>query len=274
MQYPLPHPHTSIQTPIQSTGPADTKLLPVRCGGVYEWCGLEGTILAMKQVGVVPATGQLEPAIWLGDGCNTTNNRTDNGWTPAVFKDFLEYLDEQGVRSVAIWTLPFIEMGPPTSNSTCTHWMLAALRDWIGRTSAASSRTGMPARTTRLKSDETDSRASVTVKAPGAWVAWSAVTFTMCPLKSDDAAASSSSGAPSRDPLMQPFASSSIWNVRLLMCPYFLDLRGAIRVANECPHLSYPSVATLCTSPPATAAPPIQLPRTATASATTTTLSC
>ena len=104
-QYPLPHPHTTIQTPIQATGPADQKLRPVRCGGAYEWCGLEGTILAMKHVGAVAATGQLEPAIWLGDGCNETTNRTDNGWTPAVFKDFLAYLDEEGVRSVAVWTL-------------------------------------------------------------------------------------------------------------------------------------------------------------------------
>ena len=104
-QYPLPHPHTTIQTPIQATGPADQKLRPVRCGGAYEWCGLEGTILAMKHVGAVPATGQLEPAIWLGDGCNETTNRTENGWTPAVFKDFLAYLDEEGVRSVAVWTL-------------------------------------------------------------------------------------------------------------------------------------------------------------------------
>ena len=103
-----------------------------------------------------------------------------------------------------------------------------------------------PAGGTRLKSDETDSRASVN---------------------------RGRSGAPSRDPLRQPFASSSIWNVRL-MCPCFLDLRGAIRVANECLHRSYPSGATLCTSPPATAAPPIQLPSTATASATTMTLSC
>ena len=174
MQYPLPHPHTTIQTPIQSTGPADQKLQPVRCGGVYEWCGLEGTILAMKHVGAVPATGQLEPAIWLGDGCNATTNRTENGWTPSIFKDFLAYLDEEGVRSVAVWTLPFIEMGPPTSNSTCTHWMLTALRDWIGRPSAApSSRTAVPelddddddnpprSSRTRLKFDETDSRASV-----------------------------------------------------------------------------------------------------------------
>eukprot|EP01051_Picozoa_sp_SAG22_P037732 SAG22_NODE_18991_length_279_cov_0.577778_1_plen_50_part_10 len=50
MQYPLPKPHTTIQTPIQATGPADQKLKPVRCGGVYEWCGLEGTIKAMQHV--------------------------------------------------------------------------------------------------------------------------------------------------------------------------------------------------------------------------------
>ena len=104
-----------------------------RCGGIYEWCGLEGTILAMKHVGAVAATGQLEPAVWLGDGCNRTSNRTSNGWTPAAFRDFLAYLDEEGVRSVAVWTLPFIEMGPPTSNSTCTRWMLAELRQWIKR---------------------------------------------------------------------------------------------------------------------------------------------
>ena len=30
---------------------------------VYEWCGLEGTVNAMKSVGADPASGQLEPAI-------------------------------------------------------------------------------------------------------------------------------------------------------------------------------------------------------------------
>jgi hypothetical protein len=131
--YPLADAHTTVQLPVQWTGPADQKLKPIRCGGIYEWCGLEGTILAMKHVGAIAATGQLEPAIWLGDGCNASNNRTSNGWTPVAFHDFLAYLDEEGVRSVAVWTLPFIEMGPPTSNSSCTHWMLAALREWIKR---------------------------------------------------------------------------------------------------------------------------------------------
>ena len=59
--------------------------------------------------------------------------RTANGWTQPVFKQFLAYLDAQGVRSVAVWTLPFIELGAPTVNSTCTKWMLTELRDWIQR---------------------------------------------------------------------------------------------------------------------------------------------
>ena len=61
-------------------------------------------------------------------------------------------------------------MGPPTSNSTCTRWMLAELREWVGRDGAASSsRTAVPvldddddgAAHPRLKSDETYSSASV-----------------------------------------------------------------------------------------------------------------
>ena len=40
-----------------------SNLKPVRCGGVYEWCGLEGAIKAMQHVGATTDNGQLEPAV-------------------------------------------------------------------------------------------------------------------------------------------------------------------------------------------------------------------
>lgn len=47
----------------------------------------------------------------------------------------IAYLDtyDSGVRSLAVWTQPLIERGPPTANDTCTGWMLEALREWKHR---------------------------------------------------------------------------------------------------------------------------------------------
>ena len=113
-----------------------SNLKPVRCGGVYEWCGLEGAIKAMQHVGATTDNGQLEPAVWVdGYGCNYTagGEITNNGWTPTTFRSFLRFLDESGVRALAVWTYPMIEAGPPTLNDTCTSWMLDALSEWRHR---------------------------------------------------------------------------------------------------------------------------------------------
>ena len=128
--------HSTIQLRRQWNDPR-TNLRPVRCGGVYEWCGLEGAIKAMQHVGARASDGQLEPAVWIDGegGCNYTAGGyiTNNGWTLASFRSFLAYLDDSGVRSLAVWTQPLIERGPPTANDTCTGWMLEALREWKHR---------------------------------------------------------------------------------------------------------------------------------------------
>ena len=77
-----------------------------------------------------------------------TGGRTMNGWTRPIFKQFLDYLDTQNVRALAVWSEPPIEDSwwagvkpmPPTINETCTHWMLDEIRAWRQRDTPAAAR--------------------------------------------------------------------------------------------------------------------------------------
>jgi len=142
-----------LNPPVNGT-PVAGSFHPVRCGGVYEWCGLEGIVPAMKHVGARTDNGQLEPAIWINGGpgasasrtagCNVTidvgtGGRSYNGWTRPIFKQFLEYLDTEKVRALAVWSQPSVAVAravggqPATLNSSCTQWMLEEIRAWRHR---------------------------------------------------------------------------------------------------------------------------------------------
>ena len=163
-----------LNPPVNGT-PVAGSFHPVRCGGVYEWCGLEGIVPAMKHVGARTDNGQLEPAICESSnglpttrssdvrpllrtginggpgasasrtaGCNVTidvgaGGRTFNGWTRPIFKQFLEYLDTEKVRALAVWSQPSVTDAratggqPATLNSSCTKWMLEEIRAWRHR---------------------------------------------------------------------------------------------------------------------------------------------
>ena len=83
---------------------------------------------ACDGVGADAASGQLSPGIWMNNCVNTTEHPlgvTAQGWTQASLRDFLDFLDSVGVRSIDMWTSNLSD----NDLNTCA-WFLPELRRW------------------------------------------------------------------------------------------------------------------------------------------------
>eukprot|EP01050_Picozoa_sp_SAG11_P016629 SAG11_NODE_2294_length_3556_cov_3.734741_2_plen_138_part_00 len=64
-------------------------------------------------------------------GCNASydpdGRSSGSGWTQDSLRDFLNFLDRQGVASIDIWTGDAFEL--PESVAIC-HWLIDELRRW------------------------------------------------------------------------------------------------------------------------------------------------
>ena len=88
---------------------------------VEQWCGLTGLIDDLLAAGVDAASGQLSPGMWMNE-CHITpefpTGVTDQGWTQASLRQFLDYLDLRGVRSIDMWTGTFPDVLRERGNTT------------------------------------------------------------------------------------------------------------------------------------------------------------
>lgn len=115
--YPLSNHHESY--------PAAAKLKPYRCGNANRWCGIEGQVLDMVEHGVDPHY-QLQPGI-SPDGCDSSGVATNGGWTQPALAEYLDFLDDKGVRHLTVWTSDAFLL--PATVSTCP-WFMPMLRNW------------------------------------------------------------------------------------------------------------------------------------------------
>ena len=93
-----------------------------------KWCGMKGQVQNMLDAGADAASGQLSPGIWMNNCVNTTEHPlgvTAQGWTQASLRDFLDFLDSVGVRSIDMWTSNLSD----NDLNTCA-WFLPELRRW------------------------------------------------------------------------------------------------------------------------------------------------
>eukprot|EP01043_Picozoa_sp_COSAG02_P018302 COSAG02_NODE_852_length_16531_cov_9.899586_5_plen_401_part_00 len=96
---------------------------------VAKWCGIKGQVQNMLDQGADAASGQLSPGIWMNRCAKTVAHPTgitEQGWTQDSWKNFLEYLDTVGVRSVDMWT----SLLSSNDIDTC-EWFLPELKSWI-----------------------------------------------------------------------------------------------------------------------------------------------
>ena len=95
---------------------------------VAKWCGLKGQVQNMLDAGADASSGQLSPGIWMNNCMSTTEHPrgiTAQGWTQASLRDFLDFLDSVGVRSIDMWTSNLSD----NDMNTCS-WFLPELRRW------------------------------------------------------------------------------------------------------------------------------------------------
>ena len=125
------------------------------------WCHINGYIQDQVDWGVDAASGQISPGIWLSpcmpDGSATIVAENWNpawgkepvrdpahpwGWTQPKLKEFLDFLDAKGVRSVDVWssngTDPASGKGPDSCPMPCPaaptcSWFFDELRAWKKR---------------------------------------------------------------------------------------------------------------------------------------------
>ena len=116
---------------------------------VQKWCGIKGQVqdvsaaapfapsveasqkppAQMLDQGADAASGQLSPGIWMNRCAKTAAHPTgitEQGWTQDSWKNFLDYLDTVGVRSVDMWT----SLLSANDIDTC-EWFLPELKSWI-----------------------------------------------------------------------------------------------------------------------------------------------
>lgn len=69
---------------------------------------------------------QVELGLWLRT-CSADGSRTENGWTQAALRKYLEHANSEGIESVALYTLT---AKPLPTGATCG-WFLPELRRWV-----------------------------------------------------------------------------------------------------------------------------------------------
>lgn len=142
---------------------------------VEQWCGLEGLVDDMLAAGVSAPKGQLSPGMCKSSSlrqqsapvidperplsarlvvmtgmneCHITaefpRGITDQGWTQPSLRQFLDFLDVRGVRSIDMWTGTFPDVlggtnfsrNPPGCPSPCPAnpscpWFVTELERWM-----------------------------------------------------------------------------------------------------------------------------------------------
>jgi hypothetical protein len=69
---------------------------------------------------------QLQPGI-SPDGCDSSGVATNGGWTQPALAEYLDSLDDKGVRHLTVWTSDAFLL--PATVSTCP-WFMPMLRNW------------------------------------------------------------------------------------------------------------------------------------------------
>lgn len=124
--------HTGVENFVDHLTPAYKYMDQVQCDPsrhtVAQWCGMKGQVQNMIDAGADPASGQISPGIWMNNCFKSrlfSDGVTAQGWTRDSLRDFLDYLDTVGVRSIDIWTSNLSE----NDLNTCS-WFLPELKRW------------------------------------------------------------------------------------------------------------------------------------------------
>jgi hypothetical protein len=118
----------------------------------------------MKQLGAEPATGQLQPGIWMNN-CVDDGAATLEGWTQKSLRAFLSYAGDQGVRVITIWAVSGLT--PQKSSSATCPWFVPELRRFVlGQKTDDHSRAQPPAAATKSRLRRGSLRLNVTECGP------------------------------------------------------------------------------------------------------------
>ena len=94
---------------------------------------MEGTVIDMLAMNV--SAQKIVPAVWM-DQCNRNGTTTKTGWSKSILREFLAFVAEKGVTSIAVWTDGAMDSGGPNGNqmddpalATC-EWFVPTLLAW------------------------------------------------------------------------------------------------------------------------------------------------